>query len=433
MDDLFLEKNISIVHRRWPALLPFFEEAVAQPISIQPQKNTLIVDDIQLTSNYDRETESQLQSLRVPQSSQQACIYGTGLGDLPIALLKRKKLQKLNICILNFKLFLYVLNHFDQSGWLNDNRVELFSYHQIKEVYHPFCCSPSELILADLEASQLRDRLFLEIETEYLSKSHQKSNMHVQQSIVKNLEFIQKDPDISSLLSIRHHDVFIAATGPTLSEHLDWLVEQKKAFKLPFVIALDASLKPLMHKGIVPNVVVSIDAKADFLFEDLDFNALKNTHLVYFPRVKYDVLKKWRGPRYCSYSSGDLYDEVKSLYPKKTLFSAGSVIHPAVDLAVKMKPKNIILLGADFSFVGEKGHTYWQSNQSYLKNYQDSEHTHNHQHWLINSLGEKVPTMANLKGYLRDLERYIQSHSEVVFLNGSDKGAKIEGVKLWSH
>lgn len=51
-------------------------------------------------------------------------------------------------------------------------------------------------------------------------------------------------------------------------------------------------------------------------------------------------------------------------HSKGRLYCAGSVIHPAIDLVVKMGANKILLLGADFSFLDGKNHTYWQEKSS---------------------------------------------------------------------
>ncbi|MFT6836134.1 MAG: hypothetical protein ACJA0H_002180, partial [Francisellaceae bacterium] len=42
-----------------------------------------------------------------------------------------------------------------------------------------------------------------------------------------------------------------------------------------------------------------------------------------------------------------------------------------------------------------------------------------------------VPTLLSYRGYLRDLEDYIELIKGVDFYNGSSKGALIRGTKLW--
>ncbi|MFT5155242.1 MAG: hypothetical protein ACI841_005253, partial [Planctomycetota bacterium] len=49
--------------------------------------------------------------------------------------------------------------------------------------------------------------------------------------------------------------------------------------------------------------------------------------------------------------------------------------------------------------------------------------------WVVDGRGERVPTLPNLRGYLRDLERYLKAHQNVQFFKPCRLGALIEGVK----
>jgi len=50
---------------------------------------------------------------------------------------------------------------------------------------------------------------------------------------------------------------------------------------------------------------------------------------------------------------------------------------------------------------------------------------------VLNGLNERVPTLLNYRGYLRDLEDYIALAKHVEFFNGSYKGAFIANTKIW--
>ncbi len=120
-----------------------------------------------------------------------------------------------------------------------------------------------------------------------------------------------------------------------------------------------------------------------------------------------------------------MFECITSTHKKTPLFNAGSVIHPAIDLACYLGAIQIIMLGTDFSFTKNKSHANANSsNQSSIPLNQAT-------HWVLNYNGEKVPTLANFKGYLRDLERYINKHGGIEFINGSHLGAKIDGASLW--
>lgn len=97
------------------------------------------------------------------------------------------------------------------------------------------------------------------------------------------------------------------------------------------------------------------------------------------------------------------------------------MIHPAVDLAVKMGGKQITLFGADFSFPMNRTHAGWQDGEL-------GPLLRDARHWVLDGHGQRVRTQLNFRGYLCELERYIHSHPEVAFFNTSRSGALIAGA-----
>ena len=89
-DELFAQHG-RLIRQRWPALWP---RLLAQDVeSIQAELteglgSTLSIDGIQLTSRHDRVKEAELQAASLPEVAV-LHLYGTGLGDLPRALLSR--------------------------------------------------------------------------------------------------------------------------------------------------------------------------------------------------------------------------------------------------------------------------------------------------------------------------------------------------------
>jgi len=48
--------------------------------------------------------------------------------------------------------------------------------------------------------------------------------------------------------------------------------------------------------------------------------------------------------------------------------------------------------------------------------------------WVLDGHGQRVRTQLNFRRYLGELERYIQAHPQVRFLNSSRAGAMIAGA-----
>jgi hypothetical protein len=414
----FMAANFIILSRRWPHLAQKIEKAAdtLPPFSlVEKGVQTLLVDGIHLTSAYDRNKEAQLQADQIPLQSPQAWVYGMALGDVPRILLSRKDLNDLTVVIMNCAVAALSLFFFDHSDWLDDPRINLVTASPTDCLHKPFTTAPGCLQLAEDQAGRLRDLVCLDLATRFIRKRHQADNPHLQKRLSDNSGYVTQDPSIDGLVaSYRNNTVVVAGAGPSLSDHYYWMKDHKPG---P-IIAVDAALKPLMKAGIVPDIVVTIDGHAnvyDLFFADVDLTLLKQSALVYFPAVQTETLMQWPGRRFVAYSSAPLYTDLAARQPRQHLFSSGSVIHPAVDLATRLDAKNIILTGADFSFPGGQSHV---SGCTQARPKQGNR-------WVLNGSGERVPTIPNMCAYLRDLETFLASKSEIIFFNASPRGADI--------
>ena len=72
-----------------------------------PKFNTISISGVQLSSRHDPEREAALQASYIAEFYE-FNLYGIGLGYLPEKLLKRTRLRKLNVKVLNFfEFFVY--------------------------------------------------------------------------------------------------------------------------------------------------------------------------------------------------------------------------------------------------------------------------------------------------------------------------------------
>lgn len=421
-----IKDPLSVINERWPNIASLLAHANSlQYTLIEQPQTSLVFEDIQLTSCYDRQSEAKLQAQQLAVECKNITIFGPAMGDLAIELLSRPTLKQLNVVIMNLSVFKAALKHMFDVSWLKDKRVQISLAANNTAIPEYFLVSPAELTLVDDSAVILRDKLQLLLDHTFVSNHHDQSQQ-VQSDIEVNKPFIEKDPSIEALLpqyigNISH--AYIIATGPSLQEQ-ERLLSTAASSANGIIICLDASLKFLDYLGVVPDIVMSIDPKPDICFEGIKLEKYQNTALVYFPRMSPNLLNSWQGPRYCAYSDGPLYDDICQRHPKTRLFSGGSVIHPAVDLAVKLNISDIILLGADFGYPTGKTHAFWPSN--FVVPQPGTPGTH----WVFNWAGDKITTLPNLRGYLRYLEQYIDKNPQVTFHCASSLGARIQGVKL---
>jgi hypothetical protein len=428
MNESLLDKNCRIIQERWPGLWeqlastgsPEWVELTCTP------EPTLVIDGIHLSSGFQRLREAELQARLAPEDSPKVWVYGFGLGDLPRVLLKRKKLERLTNVILSRAIAFQSLSHFDHTDWLADKRVDLKIAQPTEVIEFPFTAVPACLRLVDNSAARLRDQVSLELATPFI-RSQYREDASLHRRMEENLPMLLQDGDVAALFgSLPGKKIMVAAAGPTLSDHFTWLAGREKGNTL---IAVDAAIKPLVTSGVIPDLAVVIDEKETVQrFFQFDLTSLLRTTLIYFPGVHPFVLKEWPGPRLAAYpEKSDRYNRLANCYSKGRLFSSGSVIHPAVDLAVKMGAAEVLLLGADFSYPRGISHVVGAATTRVIGKREALGL------WVLNGYGDRIPTRADLRWFLCDLERYIFAHPEVHFINSSREGARITGCLFGDH
>jgi hypothetical protein len=418
----FFQANAEVLQRRWPAL---FERLMAEDSAAVPAQlveglgSTLSINGIQLTSRHDRLHEARTQAASLPDKAQ-LHVYGTGLGDLPGVLLEREGLQRLYVHILNGALFALVVQLLDQREWLDDPRVDLFYAGDHADFFTPFFALPAEMLLADDFNAKVRDRLVSEVHLSFNNRDFDPQSPEIQQRLQACLPVLLGDADVAQLFgTCAGREIYVIATGPTLEQHYQRLAAIRQRAERPLFICVDTAYRPLREHAIVPDLVVSIDQRISF--RHLPFEESDGIPLVYLPMSDPAVLKAWKGKRYGGYSASPIYANLREQYPRAQLHVGGSVIHPAVDLAVKMGAASITLFGADFAFPMNKTHAGWNDGEL-------GPPVNQARHWVRDGHGQRVSTQLNFRGYLCVLERYIAAHPQVGFLNSSRSGALIAGT-----
>lgn len=417
INERLFEQNASIVVSRWPNIWSKVEASNESRVLEVDTSHTipaLIIDNIHLHScfNTDKEVKQQLEHLG--DVGNQVYCYGIGSGELIRELLRRYPGSRINVVILNVFVFKVQMALYHWYDWLEQESVELIDGSQMDDVKVPFAVAPAELMLASPNTKSLADQLQLELNTDEINRrfiANASENLHA------NKKLIAKRPKLSDLLreaSNKYEDyseVVVVGAGPSLDKvSADRLIDK-------LIICVDAAFKPLLEKGITPHLVVSIDFSEkvkQFLSTDKTYSST----LIAFPTVHPEVLTSWQGECYFAYSQHPVFKDVK-VEPSDILYSAGSVIHPAVDLAVKFGKSIVNLIGADFCFEGNKTHVSG-SLASFANNQQLIERE--------NFAGQRVTTNQSLLSYALDLERYISSQSNVKFISLSKQGLPLKGV-----
>jgi hypothetical protein len=404
--------------REWIAAAP----SIGPVEALAGAAPALRVAGVQLASRHDPRGEAELQAGLVPADARHATVYGPGQGELVRALLRRPALETLRVVILNRSVTRVVLERVPCDDWLGDRRVELVRPGPDDALEAPFAAAPADLRLADEEGARLRDLVALELATPHLRRRLRSAEAGWLENVRANELRFGSDPDVSTLFdSQRGATLCVAAAGPTLARHMDELGR-----RAAMLVAVDAALGPLLDSGVRPAFVVTQDPhpQGPPRFFDRCLDGLEASVLCYFPTVAPGVPARWPGARVVARDASSFWERAGGPSAGRSpLFASGSVLHPAVDLARRLGARRIELFGADFAHVGGASHVAgvpWRREW----------HPEAVRHWVLDGHGQRVPTLPNLVGYLRDLEAYVATHPSVEFVRRSAAGAAIRGVRL---
>ncbi|MBD0702707.1 motility associated factor glycosyltransferase family protein [Pseudomonas sp. Fig-3] len=419
----FFERNFQVIEQRWPAVaqrLLLENAGELQADLVEGLGSTLSINGIQLTSRHDRLAEADLQAGSLPPDATAVHVYGTGLGDLQNRLLEQAEVERLYVHILNGSVFALVLQLLDQSSWLADPRVEMLYAGDLAELQLPFFALPAELVLADDFNAKIRDRLISETHLAFNNREFDPRAPEIIERLQSTFGLVQRDRDVAELFgTLNGREVFVIATGPSLEQHFEQLRGLNSQAERPLLICVDTAYRPLITQGIRPDIVVSIDQRISARhLPPEDTGAIA---LVYLPMADPSVIEAWQGRRYAGYSASPVYHQMRQQLPRGELYVGGSVIHPAVDLAVRMGAEQVTLFGADFAFPHDKTHAGWGDGD--LGPQLDAS-----RHWVLDGHGQRVKTQLNFRSYLCELERFVAGHPQVRFYNSSRDGAMIVGT-----
>ncbi len=217
---------------------------------------------------------------------------------------------------------------------------------------------PAELVLADDFNAKIRDRLISETHLAFNNREFHPEAPQIIERLQATFGLVQADRDVTELFnSLDGREAFVIATGPSLEQHFETLRGLNDQPGRPLLVCVDTAYRPLINHGIRPDIVVSIDQRIST--QHLPSQNTGAISLVYMPMADPVMLRAWQGPRYCAYSSSPIYGSLRQQSRRGELHVGGSVIHPAVDLAVKMGAAHITLFGADFAFPNDKTHAGW--------------------------------------------------------------------------
>ncbi len=425
-----VNESRAIIAERWPDISTALARASHKPelaLYDEGEYPTIVAGGLRLASAWNPVGEAQLQLESIPLSAKCATLFGIGMGYLPLTALEtHTELETLIVVPLNMALFNTILDFIDMSAWLNDPRVCLKLPSEFDRLPPVFAATIPTLQLAETSAERLRDLIKQHLSLQHSNSFQQSRGAMIADNIQRNLIAGCDDQDVGVLFDTcdEGQSVIVCGAGPTLDQSMNEIGRQQEQGAM--LIVVDAALNALLQNGISPDYVVTIDP-IEWVQEFLTIQQLQSSDigLVYFPSAYPQAVSGWSATRYCAVGTHERFSGFVKKKPVRALFSSGSVIHPATDLAVRTGTRHVIFAGADFGYPLQSTHA-----QGVIVN-QPVNQTDNATHTVRNYCDEVIPSSMNLISYYRDLERYIAKMAppSVRFSNLGVLSAKIQGVQ----
>lgn len=210
----------------------------------------------------------------------------------------------------------------------------------------------------------------------------------------------------------------IVAAGPSLDKNIEQL---KLAKGRAFILAVDSSIRMLLKHNIQPDVIVTIDPdKERILFEN---DLAKRTPIIYSSWSTYDAIYKLTGRKIFCNTNQFTADFLKLLDKKEPyIVCGGNVATTAISIAHYLGFENLITIGLDLAFAGDKKHASVayddggiNEKESVLYDYVEGQN------------GEQLLTYKNFVYYKKAIEENMQNLNWNL-INATEGGALIKGA-----
>lgn len=248
-----------------------------------------------------------------------------------------------------------------------------------------------------------------------------------QNQILTNISVIIKCPGLKTLFGkFPNVPTIIVAAGPSLDKNVAYL---KYAKDKALIICVDTAVRTLFNYDIKPDLVVTIDATTknyNYYLKDLD---LSDIYLVAGPAVYPEAISAFVPKVFVSSFGHPLLDWMETFIGVKgTIKLGGSVSTAAFDLARRCGANPIVFIGQDLAFTDDKIYTSGVKKER-VKEIENIMPTADIM-WVEDVYGGKVKTVQGAWTWIKWFEHQITEMPNVLCIDATEGGAKIEGTKI---
>lgn len=473
MENKALKMNLNIIKSKYPNLYDRLNDTFENNLDIQvlesKDKNKYMrigngERTININSRYKPIDEARAWVKNIDlQNDSKLIIFGFGLGYRIKELCKRITSEKsLLIIEPNIEIFKKSILNIDFSEVLEKNNVTLLIGEPMDVVKKNVLSFTNWTNISNINLIYISnyDKLFQDELMFYIKtikdiininignyNTIKKFNQLFYSNFIENIPHIVESINIKELFNkFQNKPAIIVSAGPSLAKNVELLKEIKNK---ALIICVGTALRVLLDKGIKPDLVITVDPDTPNYrhFDNIEFD---NIPLVYYSCVYPNILNKHNGEKFV-FKFQDIYvGKTINNYMNdiEKLSSGGSVVHNALDLAIKMGSNPIIFIGQDLAYTDNKTHSdgtvYENDSLERIEensklvilrdvNIRGTSHKIKEEKRTVvvrDIYGNNVITDEVLYSYLKWLENVIEANKDRIYIDATEGGAKIEGTNV---
>lgn len=349
-------------------------------------------------------------------------VYGLGMGYHIKQLCALDSYIKVEVYEDNLEIIKLAAQYGDLYEWMGNGQVKLVydpDYQQfgkrlgnIGESTEVVVHSPSLRLVKEESVRNKMEEYFMH----YQSIKNQKGIM------VGNFNYNTKHYDASVDVlqeTFKNKDIYIIAAGPSLDHNYE---ELRNIGEDGIILATGTVYRKLVKAGISPDYAIITDANARIIGQ-LEGVENESIPMILLSTAYLGFAKICKGKKYLAcqkeFSLAEHFAEEKGYHLYET---GGSVTTTALDVAIRLGGKRIIFVGLDLAYPNNLVHAAGTSRRNLHEDDELKEIEDIH--------GNMIKTSKHLDMYRRWIEERIARENDLVFIDATEGGAKVNGTIL---
>lgn len=447
----FLDKNLMLLKDDYPHIYELVcnKSYDTKRIKVTETRNSMIniaVTDSNgneqlLYSRYDpvMESDKWLQSIEDQMADVQSVLFcGLGLGYHMQAFLNHYTDKKIYLYEPDLDVFLAAIKHVDLTNILNNKQIaalavgsdSVIQSELLGLVYNTMTGNFNYIIVPAYRKHfpETIDNLLNSISTTSLSylsslQTIRKFQVEWSENLILNLDRVINSYSAKYLKGMgKDVPAIVVGSGPSLGMEIEWL---RKLKNHALIIAAGSSIQALMRHGVEPDLAVSIDPSDINLkvYEKLDTSRIP---LLFVPTIKHTILdQSWSHLLHAFFHNDAInhYFMDLNLDDDPVFFSTATVTGTAIQVALYLQCPEIVLIGQDFSYPGDK---FYAEGVTHVSQEDLDKSVEKATKFIENVNGGQNKTNSNMIVLKHSVEFILETFPNVKYYNASRIGAVIK-------